>query len=125
VCEFQGVTCTGVHVSFLTVQGLPLSADFSSVATNILSVQNLETLFDAASLKTSCPSLQSVNLSDNYIGQRFNHSSLLVLPYLKVLDLSNNNIQGIMPQIANCTSLQYLDMFSNELSGTVYQPVFS
>jgi protein brassinosteroid insensitive 1 len=181
VCEFQGVTCKGGHVSSLSIHGLPLSADFSSVSANILSLQNLETLslystnltgdisaspsecgsrlteinlssnnlrgsvFDAASLATSCPYLHSLYLSDNYIGQRFNHSSPLVLPLLKVLDLSynmiatngdlrwlfsmlgslihldlsNNNIQGTIPQIINFTSLQYLDLSSNELSGSV------
>jgi protein brassinosteroid insensitive 1 len=187
VCEYQGVTCKGGHVSSLTIRGLPLGANFSSVSTHILSVQNLETLSlsyanltgsissfplkcasrltaldlssnnlrgcvsDATSLAAYCPSLQSLNLSNNFIGEKFNHSSPQFLSNLKMfdlsynmiatkkdlqwlfsmlgllthLDLSNNNIQGTMPQITNCTSLQYLDLSSNELSGTVPAGTFS
>jgi protein brassinosteroid insensitive 1 len=111
-----------------------------------LSSNNLRgSVSDAASLAASCVSLQSLNLSNNYIGQRFNISSPVVFPHLKVLhlahnmittnrdlqwlfsrlgslthlDLSNNNIQGTMPHITNCTSLQYLDLSSNELFGIV------
>ncbi|KAJ3686544.1 hypothetical protein LUZ61_015708 [Rhynchospora tenuis] len=99
---------------------------------------------DAVSLADSCPSLQSLNLSDNFIGQAFNSFSpvwprikMLDLSYnkivsnrdlqwlfsnlglLKYLDLSNNNIQGTMPPISNCTSLQHLDMSTNQLIGTI------
>jgi protein brassinosteroid insensitive 1 len=117
-----------------------------------LSSNNLGgTIADAASLAASCPSLQSLNLSNNYIGQGYNHSFPLFLSDLKVidlsynmiesnrdlqwlfsmfsmlqhLDLSDNNIRGTIPRITNCISLQYLDLSSNELSGTVPANMFS
>ncbi|KAJ1689443.1 hypothetical protein LUZ63_013598 [Rhynchospora breviuscula] len=105
---------------------------------------------DAASLAGSCPSLQSLNLSNNSIGQTSYHScpvppnlKMLDLSYnkiatnkdiqwlfsklgiLKHLDLSNNNIKGSIPHISNCTFLQYLDLSSNQLSGTVPASTFS
>ncbi|XP_078154187.1 brassinosteroid LRR receptor kinase BRI1-like [Carex rostrata] len=179
VCEFQGVTCKGSHVSSLTIRGQPLEADFNSVSAHLLSLSSLESLslhstnligsisslanctmqlkeldlsgnnlqgsiYDTALLAASCHSLQSLNLSKNYIGKAFNRSSRVFarlkmldlsinkittnedtqwlfskLWLLKHLDLSSNTIKGTIPQITNCTSLQYLDLSSNQLTGTI------
>ncbi|XP_078154185.1 brassinosteroid LRR receptor kinase BRI1-like [Carex rostrata] len=186
VCEFQGVTCKGSHVSSLTIRGQPLEADFNSVSAHLLSLGSLESLslhstsltgsisslasctmqlkeldlssnnlrgsiYDTASLAASCHSLESLNLSNNYIGQAFNRSSP-VFAHLKMLDLStnkitttediqwlfdskiwlpkhldlsNNSIKGTIPKITNCTSLQYLDLSSNQLNGTIPAGTFS
>ncbi|XP_078154521.1 brassinosteroid LRR receptor kinase BRI1-like isoform X2 [Carex rostrata] len=185
VCEFQGVTCKGSHVSSLTIRGQPLGADFNSISAHILSIGSLESLslhstnlngsisslanctmqlkeldlssnnlrgsiYDTVSLAASCHSLESLNLSNNYIGQAFNRSSLVFtrlkmldlstnkittnediqwlfskLWLLKHLDLSNNTIKGTIPQITNCTSLQYLDLSSNQFIGTILAGTFS
>ncbi|KAJ4782542.1 Leucine-rich receptor-like protein kinase family protein [Rhynchospora pubera] len=100
---------------------------------------------DAVSLADSCRSLQSLNLSDNFIGQAF-HSfpsislriKMLDLSYnnivsnsdiqwlfsnlglLKYLDLSNNNIQGTIPDgLVNCTNLNWISLESNRLTGSI------
>jgi protein brassinosteroid insensitive 1 len=101
---------------------------------------------DAVSLATSCSSLQSLNLSSNSIGvyslkrgfalpPAFPLKSLDLsynkigstpdlqwvlygLGVLQRLDLSSNKIASSIPEISNCTSLQYLTIWT-------YPPTFS
>ncbi|XP_078151996.1 leucine-rich receptor-like protein kinase family protein [Carex rostrata] len=119
-----------------------------------LSGNNLRgSVSDAASLATSCSSLQLLNLSSNFIGV-YPMKNGVVLPsvfplksldlsYNKIestgdlqwvlsrlgilqrLDLSSNKIPGSIPEISNCTSLQYFDLSTNLLSGTVPAGTFS
>jgi protein brassinosteroid insensitive 1 len=108
---------------------------------------------DAVSLATSCSSLQLLNLSSNFIGvyslkrgfalpPAFPLKSLDLsynkiggtadlqwvlsgLGILQSLDLSSNKIASSIPEISNCTSLQYLDLSTNFLSGSVSAGTFS
>ncbi|KAJ3684802.1 hypothetical protein LUZ61_013966 [Rhynchospora tenuis] len=102
VCEFQGVTCKSGHVSSLTIRGLPLGADFSSVSAHILSLQNLETL-----------TLHGTNLTGSISTPRN------CTVRLKELDLSGNNLRGSVSDATSladsCASLQSLNLFDNSI----------
>ncbi|KAJ4787454.1 Receptor-like protein kinase BRI1-like 3 [Rhynchospora pubera] len=147
------------HLETLSLQSINLTGSISAHANCTTRLKRLDlssnhlrgSVSDTASLAASCTSLQSLNLSNNSIGQAFYHSYPLFLPNLKIidlsynkiatnkdiqwlfsnlgilkhLDLSNNNIKGSIPQISNCTFLQYLDLSSNQLSGTVSAGTFS
>ncbi|KAJ3684798.1 hypothetical protein LUZ61_013962 [Rhynchospora tenuis] len=119
-----------------------------------LSSYNLHgSVFDAMSLSTSCPSLQSLNFSSNFIRvYPMEEDSPLIHPFplkcldlsnnkieknedlqwalsglgvLQMLDLSSNEITGSIPEFSNCTSLQHLDLSSNFLNDTVLAGTFS
>ncbi|KAJ3684876.1 hypothetical protein LUZ61_014040 [Rhynchospora tenuis] len=107
-----------------------------------ISSNNLKgSVSNAASLADSCPSLQSLNLSDNFIGHAF-YSFSPVLPHLKMLDLSYNKIRtnkdlewlfskvgllkyldlsnnNIQDSLGSLTNLQYLIMWQNNLNGEI------
>ncbi|XP_072994975.1 brassinosteroid LRR receptor kinase BRI1-like [Typha latifolia] len=106
---------------------------------------------DVASLAGACPGLRSLNLSGNSVGVSpagkgssgsgfavetldlsFNKISsegdltwlFSNLGVLRRLDLDENRISGGVPVIANCSSLQHLDLSSNLLTGEIGVGVF-
>ncbi|OAY84876.1 Brassinosteroid LRR receptor kinase [Ananas comosus] len=101
----------------------------------------------AAALAAACPGLRALNLSGNSLGLdpaaketpgnagfaldaldlSYNKIAgdgdlrwlLSGLGRLRRLELAGNRISGGIPAIANCSSLQYLDLSSNDLAGEV------
>ncbi|KAJ3684801.1 hypothetical protein LUZ61_013965 [Rhynchospora tenuis] len=76
---------------------------------------------DAASLAASYPSVQSLNLSNNSIGQAFDHSYPFI-PNLKMLDLSYNKIatnKDLQWLFSKLELLQHLDLSNNNIPGDI------
>ncbi|KAJ8765588.1 hypothetical protein K2173_014710 [Erythroxylum novogranatense] len=107
-CSFYGVKCQETNrVSSVDLRDIPLSTDFSSVATFLLSLDNLESL-----------SLVSVNISGSISFPSGSKCSSV----LSNLDLSQNALSGPISQLASfgsCPALKSLNLSSNALDFSV------
>lgn len=68
------------------------------------------------------PSIQTLILSDNYIADTFPRSTSQLLN-LKTLDVTNNSIPGLLPDIAQLENLAHLKVSSNRLTGFVSRAI--
>ncbi|GAB4848306.1 Brassinosteroid LRR receptor kinase [Ancistrocladus abbreviatus] len=108
-CYFTGVSCNSTsRVTSLNLSSIPLRTDFSTVATHLLVLEQLESL-----------NLASTNLS----------GSLLPLPKcsasLTELDLSMNSVTGSLIDLSyfsSCPSLSSLNLAFNLLDSTKFPP---
>nr|ATN97048.1 leucine-rich repeat receptor kinase [Linum usitatissimum] len=107
-CTFNGVKCHDNNaVSSIDLSFVPLSTDFKSVASFLLSIDSLETL-----------SLQSANIS----GSLSSGSSSKCSSVLTGLDLSLNSLSGPISDIAalsSCSGLKALNLSRNALDFSV------
>ncbi|KAJ0971296.1 hypothetical protein J5N97_019255 [Dioscorea zingiberensis] len=68
---------------------------------------------------------ETLDLSFNQISDEEDLHTLLSLPGIKRLNLTGNKLSGQIPAIANCSSLQHLDLSSNSLYGEIGAGVFA
>ncbi|KAJ0233529.1 Protein BRASSINOSTEROID INSENSITIVE 1 [Hirschfeldia incana] len=130
-CTFDGVTCKDDNkITSIDLSSKPLNVGFSAVASSLLSLTGLESLFlsnshingSIASFKCSA-SLTTLDLSGNSIsGPVTTLSSLSSCVGLKSLNVSSNSLDfpgkistGLK---LSTSSLEVLDLSTNLLSGT-------
>ncbi|KAL8034102.1 hypothetical protein ABFX02_12G005300 [Erythranthe guttata] len=103
VCNFSGVYCkTAAAVSAVDLAGYHLNADFSTVATFLLPLQNLESL-----------SLKNANIS----GEISSPAKLIsCTSSLTTLDLAENAISGDVTVLGVCSGLVFLNLSKNSMS---------
>ncbi|XP_057972245.1 systemin receptor SR160 [Malania oleifera] len=103
-CLFRGVSCKGARVSFVDLSSFPLSSDFSSVASYLMSLELLESLH-----------LSSANLT----GSVSSISGYRCSVFFTDLDLSNNSLSGsvsdIFSGLSACSGLKSLNLSFNPL----------
>lgn len=179
-CRFPGAGCRGGRLTSLSLAGVPLNADFRTVAATLLQLGSLETLSlrranvsgalaaaprcgaklqsldlsgnaalrgsvaDVEALAAACAGLRALNLSgDSVGGARSVGGGVSGFASLDALDLSDNKISGdgdlrwmvgagvgavrrldlsgnkisALPEFANCTGLEYLDLSGNAIAG--------
>ncbi|CAN1828827.1 Systemin receptor SR160 [Linum perenne] len=102
-CSFNGVECdsTSRRVTSVDLSFIPLTVDFHSVASFLLSIDSLESL-----------SLKSVNLSGSLAFPSGSKCSSVLVS----LDLSGNAVSGPVSDIANlagCSALKALNLSGN------------
>ncbi|OVA01440.1 Protein kinase domain [Macleaya cordata] len=103
-CYFTGVSCKDSRVSTLDLMSIPLSSDFSSVSSFLMSLDHLESL-----------SLKFTNLTGKLSSSS---SDFRCSQVLTELDLAGNDLSGSISDImslSSCTSLKYLNLSSNSL----------
>ncbi|XP_075501587.1 LOW QUALITY PROTEIN: brassinosteroid LRR receptor kinase-like [Primulina tabacum] len=102
-CSFSGVSCKDSRVSSIDLSNYQLSADFSSVASFLLTLQNLESLvLKTAGIYGSISSVSSVSCGS----------------FLSSLDLAENAISGSLTDISilgTCLGLVFLNLSKNSL----------
>ncbi|XP_073310455.1 brassinosteroid LRR receptor kinase-like [Primulina huaijiensis] len=135
-CSFIGVSCKDSRVSSVDLSNSHLSADFSSVASFLLSIQNLESLVlknagiygSISSVSSfSCGSfLSSLDLAENAISGSLTDISIIgTCRGLVFLNLSKNSLDPPFVKdvtqkdtpFAGLSSLQVLDVSYNNISG--------
>ncbi|KAF8048027.1 hypothetical protein N665_2714s0003 [Sinapis alba] len=127
-CTFEGVTCKDNKISSVDLSSKPLNVGFSAVASSLLSLTGLESLFlsnshingSISGFKCSA-SLTSLDLSRNSIsGPVSTLSSLSSCIGLKFLNISSNTLDfpgKISGGLKLSSSLEVLDLSTNLLSG--------
>ncbi|KAJ0252440.1 Protein BRASSINOSTEROID INSENSITIVE 1 [Hirschfeldia incana] len=127
-CTYDGVTCRDDKVTSIDLSSKPLNVGFSAVASSLLSLTGLESLFlsnsningSITNFKCS-PSLTSLDLSRNSLsGPVTTLSSLGSCIALKSLNLSSNNLNfpaKISGGLKLSSTLEVLDLSTNSLSG--------
>ncbi|KAK6150543.1 hypothetical protein DH2020_015475 [Rehmannia glutinosa] len=130
-CNFHGVSCKNSRVSSIDLSNSHLNTDLSTVATFLLSLQNLESLVlkntnisgpISSISRFSCNSfLNSLDLSENYIsGPITDIPALRVCSNLVSLNLSKNSMDPFVKGVARgygLSSLRVLDLSYNNISG--------
>ncbi|KAK6125748.1 hypothetical protein DH2020_040522 [Rehmannia glutinosa] len=130
-CNFHGVSCKNSRVSSIDLSNSHLNTDLSTVATFLLSLQNLESLVlkntnisgpISSVSRFSCNSfLNSLDLSENYIsGPITDIPALRVCSNLVSLNLSKNSMDPFVKGVARgygLSSLRVLDLSYNNISG--------
>ncbi|CAN7133402.1 protein BRASSINOSTEROID INSENSITIVE 1 [Brassica rapa] len=99
-CTFEGVTCKADKISSIDLSSKPLNLGFSAVASSLLSLTGLESLF-----------LSNTNINGSVSGTKCSAS-------LTTLDLSRNSISGpvsTLSSLGSCIALKSLNMSSNSL----------
>lgn len=71
---------------------------------------------------TRFPFLTQLKLRYNYLSG-FDSMDHLILLYLRILDLSNNQIMGPMPDLGLCPSLKELYLYNNMFNGTLTESI--
>ncbi|XVE86635.1 hypothetical protein DITRI_Ditri18aG0050200 [Diplodiscus trichospermus] len=102
-CSFKGVTCQDSKVTSIQLSYISLSADFHFVASFLLALENLESL-----------SLLNANISGNISFPSGSKCSAL----LTVVDLSQNTLSGPLSTVSNlgsCSNLKVLNLSNNNL----------
>lgn len=102
-CNFTGVFCSNSRVSAVDLSFVPLSSDFKSVFSYLMTIEALENL-----------SLKSTNLT----GTISSLSSYHCGKSLSELDLANNGLSGMLSDITSlnsCSSLKSLNLSGNYL----------
>ncbi|KAK7353587.1 hypothetical protein VNO80_19037 [Phaseolus coccineus] len=103
-CSFTGITCNQTHLTSIDLTSIPLSTNFSIVATYLLSLDHLQSI-----------SLKSTNLTGPSTIP-LSHSKCT--SSLTTIDLSQNTLSGSlndMSFLASCSNLQSLNLSSNLL----------
>ncbi|BAT79086.1 hypothetical protein VIGAN_02189900 [Vigna angularis var. angularis] len=103
-CSFTGITCNQTHLTSIDLTSIPLSTNFSIVATYLLTLDHLQSL-----------SLKSTNLTGPPTIP-LSHSKCS--SSLSSIDLSQNTLSGSlndMSFLASCSNLQSLNLSSNLL----------
>ncbi|KAJ0097688.1 hypothetical protein Patl1_27641 [Pistacia atlantica] len=103
-CSFNGVKCNETRVSSIDLTSLHLNTNFHLVASQLLTLENLQTL-----------SLQNTNLSGNISLPPGSKCS----SYLTSIDLSHNSLSGplfVLSNLGSCSSLKSLNLSSNLLA---------
>ncbi|CDY12143.1 BnaC03g60590D [Brassica napus] len=99
-CTFEGVTCRADKISSIDLSSKPLNVGFSAVASSLLSLTGLESLF-----------LSNTNINGSVSGTKCSAS-------LTSLDLSRNSISGpvsALSSLGSCIGLKSLNVSSNSL----------
>ncbi|XP_073140836.1 brassinosteroid LRR receptor kinase-like [Henckelia pumila] len=110
-CSFSGVSCKDSRVSSVDLSNYHLSVDFSSVASFLLSIQNLESLV----LKNA-----------GVYGSISSVSSFSCGSFLSSLDLAENSISGSLTNISilgSCLGLVFLNLSKNSLDPPLVKDV--
>ncbi|CAE6151844.1 unnamed protein product [Arabidopsis arenosa] len=126
-CSFDGVTCRDDKVTSIDLSSKPLNVGFSAVASSLMSLTGLESLFlsnshingSISGFKCSA-SLTSLDLSRNSLsGPVTTLTSLGSCSGLKFLNVSSNTLDfpGKVSGGLKLNSLEVLDLSSNSLSG--------
>ncbi|TVU24873.1 hypothetical protein EJB05_27335, partial [Eragrostis curvula] len=68
----------------------------------------------------NCSSLYLIDISNNNLTGHIPSSVANISPILTYLDLSGNNLTGVIPQEMGNSTLGYLDLHSNRLSGQIH-----
>ncbi|CAL4964010.1 unnamed protein product [Urochloa decumbens] len=110
VCSFPGVDCKNSRVTSVSLIGVKLNANFSSVASTLLHLSSVE----AITVRDANISGELSALSQVECGEK-----------LSLLDLSGNYISGEVPAFINCSGLEYLDLSGNLVSGSIAVGVLS
>ncbi|CAL4957026.1 unnamed protein product [Urochloa decumbens] len=110
VCSFPGVDCKNGRVTSVSLIGVKLNANFSSVASTLLHLSSVE----AITVRDANISGELSALSQVECGEK-----------LSLLDLSGNYISGEVPAFINCSGLEYLDLSGNLVSGSIAVGVLS
>ncbi|KAG8383429.1 hypothetical protein BUALT_Bualt04G0012300 [Buddleja alternifolia] len=101
-CNFHGVTCNNSRVTSIDLSNHNLGADFTRIATFLLSIQSLESL-----------TLQNSNISGSISSSKFACTSSLTS-----LDLAQNAITGPVtdiPALKICSGLNFLNLSKNSI----------
>ncbi|XP_010555311.1 PREDICTED: protein BRASSINOSTEROID INSENSITIVE 1 [Tarenaya hassleriana] len=126
-CSFHGVTCRDDRVSSIDLSFVRLSVGFSVVASSLMSLGGLESLFlsnanitGSISVFKCSASLTTLDLSANALSGPLSSLSNLGSCYgLKFLNLSGSSLDfsGKISGGFKLNSLEVLDLSSNSLSG--------
>ncbi|TVT96830.1 hypothetical protein EJB05_57905, partial [Eragrostis curvula] len=68
----------------------------------------------------NCSTLYLIDISNNNLTGHIPSSVANISPILTYLDLSGNNLTGVIPQEMGNSTLGYLDLHSNRLSGQIH-----
>ncbi|MEN8218677.1 MAG: leucine-rich repeat domain-containing protein [Pseudomonadota bacterium] len=123
-CWWNGVTCSGGHVSRLSLRDNQLTGSIPSELGNLSNLSDLH--LSDNELTGSIPSelgnlsnLSDLNLSDNELTGSI-PSELGNLSNLRYLHLSSNELTGSIPsELGNLSNLRYLFLSFNDLTGTI------
>ncbi|KAG0454778.1 hypothetical protein HPP92_024070 [Vanilla planifolia] len=127
-CNWVGVTCgpqpvgrvTGLDLESLQLEG-PLSSSLSNVT--FLGVLNLQHNRFHGNIPVELgrlSELERIDLGGNDLIGEIPHE-LSFLPKLSFLVLGNNNLDGIIPPLLSNSSLTYVNLSGNHLSGSIPQ----
>ncbi|CAE5960004.1 unnamed protein product [Arabidopsis arenosa] len=132
-CTFNGVTCRDDKVTSIDLSSKPLNVGFSAVASSLMTITGLESLFlsnshingSISGFKCSA-SLTSLALSRNSLSGPVTTLTGLDVSRcvtLKFLHVSSNNFSIGIPFLEDCSALQHLDISGNKLPGDFHGTV--
>jgi Leucine-rich repeat (LRR) protein len=123
-CSWHGVSCSGGHVSRLSLSGNRLTGSIPRELGNLTHLEELWLSFNQ--LTGSIPSelgnlsnLEFLSLAGNQLTGSI-PTELGNLTNLKFLYLAFNQITGPIPsELGNLTNLMFLDLFFNQVTGSI------
>ncbi|XP_057545309.1 putative leucine-rich repeat receptor-like serine/threonine-protein kinase At2g24130 [Amaranthus tricolor] len=125
VCRFNGITCRNRRVFKLALESLGLMGRLSPMLSNLTGLRMLnladnDLYGSIASDFSSLRHLHDLALDENNL-QGMIPDSLSLISNLTLVSLSGNKITGRLPAslFENCTSLKSLDVSQNELYGII------